>query len=269
MKTAASCIALVDNWIPHEKRQWDRWLTQKIKKTFTQFITLSSAVAEEMKKDGVENIFKGFHPISENLPPNLGQEQARIALEWDLKKPIALFYGLVRPYKGLDLLLSAFLEAPLASADILLAVVGEFYEPKSKYQEQLSELTEKEMLYFSPRFADDAYTQLVFCAADIVVLPYRSASQSGVIPLAYHYQKPLLVTDHPGLKQPIVSDGTGWVSAANSKAISRKLTVAINERKDKNNNSSHRLEKIILGRNSSNGWTPSVMVKWLYLPVIP
>ena len=233
LKTAASCIALVDNWIPHEQRPWDRWLTQKIKKTFTRFITLSSAVAEEMKKDGVENIFKGFHPISENRPPNLGQEQARIALGWDLKKPIALFYGLVRPYKGLDLLLSAFLEAPLASADILLAVVGEFYEPQSKYQKQLSELTEKEMLYFSPGFADEAYTQLVFCAADIVVLPYRSASQSGVVPLAYHYQKPLLVTDLPGLKQPIVSDGTGWVCAPNSSALSRKLTVAMNERKEK------------------------------------
>ena len=72
-----------------------------------------------------------------------------------------------------------------------------------------------------------------FCAADIVVLPYRSASQSGVVPLAYHYQKPLLVTDLPGLKQPIVSDGTGWVCAPNSSALSRKLTVAMNERKEK------------------------------------
>ena len=127
------------------------------------------------------------------------------------------------------MLLKAFDDKPLKNTDIQLAVVGEFYESRKRYQTALDRLVVSERLYLHPEFASETLTQQVFSAADIVILPYRSASQSGIIPLAYHYHKPIIVTDRPGLKQIIEVDQTGWVCSPNALALSETLVTAFQE----------------------------------------
>ncbi|MBT7656340.1 MAG: glycosyltransferase [Flavobacteriales bacterium] len=229
LKDHSQCVAIVDNWKPHETSLLDRLFGSLMKSGFSKYISLSNAVANEMKTDGLEYVYEGFHPIADNIPPLEPKEKARKELGWQLEKPIVLFYGLIRPYKGLDLLLKAFDDKPLKNTDIQLAVVGEFYESRKRYQTALDRLVVSERLYLHPEFASETLTQQVFSAADIVILPYRSASQSGIIPLAYHYHKPIIVTDRPGLKQIIEVDQTGWVCSPNALALSETLVTAFKE----------------------------------------
>lgn len=230
------CSLLVDNWKPHEPNLFDTILTRYLKKAFTTFITLSEAVALELRTENLTNIGAGFHPIANDLPQPLSKEKARKALGWPEHQKIALFYGLVRPYKGLDLLLKALTVRPDSQQDMHLAIVGEFYESMKVHTNFIDHHKLNDRIYLYPEFADNDHTQLVFSAADLLILPYRSASQSGVLALAYHFEIPLLVTNHPGLAQPILNDNSGWVCSPNSNAISQALAVCtdadIAEKKD-------------------------------------
>ena len=220
LKSITSLCLLVDNWRPHESSLLDRQFIRYLKKNFDTYVTLSEAVAEELKSDNITNVGIGFHPIANDLPKPISKAKARRALGWPKNQKIALFYGLVRPYKGLDLLLKAMTIAPAAQQNIHLAIVGEFYEPLERYTTFIRDHKLKDRTYLFPKFADDHYTQQVFSAADIIVLPYRSASQSGVLALAYHFEKPILATHHPGLAKPIKNDETGWICQPNSKSLS-------------------------------------------------
>ena len=254
LKSHSQCVAIVDNWKPHEASLLDRLLSKRMKYGFSKYISLSKAVADEMKGDGLKLVYEGFHPIDDHIPPLESKEKARKALGWNLEKPIALFYGLIRPYKGLDLLLKAFDQDPLKDTEIQLAVVGEFYESRTRYQASLDSLAASKRLYLHPEFASEKRTQQVFSAADIVILPYRSASQSGIIPQAYHYQKPIIATDLPGLKQLIETDKTGWVCSANSSALSNTIAAAFQE--------SHETKKQkLLEARDNYSWEK--FVKWL------
>lgn len=224
IQALSQCVLLVDNWTPHENRWLDRWLNSYLKKKFKTYTTLSEAVAEELRKEKLEKIGAGFHPIEEGLRPSMAQHKARTTLGWTKNHPIALFYGLIRPYKGLDLLIDAFALEPLKSSTLRLAIVGEFYESLADYQKRIAQRGLTERIYLLPEFADEIRTQQVFSAADIAVLPYRSATQSGVIPLAYHFEVPILVTSHPGLRVPVERDQTGWVCQSNPESICTTLT---------------------------------------------
>lgn len=225
LKKITSCSLLVDNWKPHEPSLLDTVLTRYIKKAFKTYCTLSEAVAEELRSENLTNIRAGFHPIANDLPKPLSKEKARKALGWPKQQKIALFYGLVRPYKGLDLLLEAMTISPASEQSLHLAVVGEFYESIQRYTNFIENHKLNSRIYLYPEFADNDHTQLVFSAADLLILPYRSASQSGVLALAYHFETPLLVTNHPGLAKPVLSDDSGWVCSPNSSAISQALAV--------------------------------------------
>ena len=219
----SDCCLLVDNWTPHESRGIDRLLTKYVQSSFTTYATLSAAVAKELTDEGLPKVGSGFHPIAENLPPILPKPKARKALDWPLDKNIALFYGLVRPYKGLGLLIEAMALPPLSQQNTCLAIVGEFYEPLQRYVQQIEQLGLQNRIFLLPEFADDQRTQQVFSAADLVVLPYRTATQSGVVSLAYHFETPLVVTDHPGLKKPVEDDQTGWVCPPEATHLSQTV----------------------------------------------
>ena len=225
-------VALVDNWKHHEPKFYDKILNKLFSSKIDSYITLSDNVAQELKKQLNSNVFSGFHPISKNLPKKISKSKARKEVGWDIDAKIVLFYGLIRPYKGLDTLLKAFTKSPLNLLNIKLAIVGEFYEPISKYIKIIKELKLQDKIYLIPGFADKKSTQLYFSSSDLAALTYKSATQSGVIPLAYHFKIPILVTNLLGLKTPIVNDETGLVSSQDPKDISIKLVEML--KKDRN-----------------------------------
>ena len=216
-------VALVDNWKHHEPKFYDKILNKLFSIKIDSYITLSDNVAQELKKQLNSNIFSGFHPISEDLPKKISKLNARKEIGWDIDAKIILFYGLIRPYKGLDNLLEAFTMSPLNLSNIKLAIVGEFYEPILKYKKIIKKLKLKDKIYLIPGFSDKKSTQLYFSSSDLVALTYKSATQSGVIPLAYHFKIPILVTNLLGLKTPIINDKTGLVCSQDPKDISIKL----------------------------------------------
>ena len=216
-------VALVDNWKHHEPKFYDKILNKLFSIKIDSYITLSDNVAQELKKQLNSNIFSGFHPISEDLPKKLSKLNARKEIGWDIDAKIILFYGLIRPYKGLDNLLEAFTMSPLNLSNIKLAIVGEFYEPILKYKKIIKKLKLEDKIYLIPGFSDKKSTQLYFSSSDLVALTYKSATQSGVIPLAYHFKIPILVTNLLGLKTPIINYETGLVSSQDPKDISIKL----------------------------------------------
>ena len=216
-------IALVDNWTHHEPKFYDKFLNTLFKKRIDSFITLSDNVAQEIKNETKSDVFSGFHPIGNNLPKIIAKSEARKKLGWDMKAKIVLFYGLVRPYKGLDNLLKAFGTPPLSESNVKLAITGEFYEPLKKYLRLINKLELKKKIYLIPKFSNLNNTQLYFCSADVVSLTYKSATQSGVIPLSYHFQTPLVVTNLSGLKTPVLRDNSGLISSHDPKDISIKL----------------------------------------------
>lgn len=217
-------IALVDNWVPHETKPWDKMLTQIFSRQMDGFASLSTAVGDQIESDKPQlPVWKGFHPIADNLPPTISKQKARIALGWPQEKKIVLFFGLIRKYKGLDLLLEAFAQPLLNNSKMILAIVGEPYEPEEKYTQLIEELKLKTRVICDFNYANTEKASWVFCAADVIAQTYRSATQSGVTPLAYNYQTPLLVSDLPGLRIPVLKDHTGKVTENLPEKIAENL----------------------------------------------
>lgn len=217
-------MGLVDNWIPHEPKFWDKTLTQLFSSQMDGFASLSTAVGDQIVSDNPQlPVWRGFHPITDHLPQAIPQEKAREALGWPQDKKIVLFFGLIRKYKGLNLLIEAFSKIPLNRSDVILAIVGEAYEPKQKYTELIRKLNLKERIICDFNYANSQKASQVFCAADVVAQTYTSATQSGVTPLAYHFKTPLLVSDLAGLRTPILEDQTGIVSEIKAEKIAENL----------------------------------------------
>ena len=217
-------IALVDNWIPHERKPWDSLLNRYFGKQMDGFTTLSPYVAAQIEAAGYKNkVWAGFHPIAEGLPVPISKAAAREILGWKHEPPTVLFFGLIRPYKGLDLLIRAFAEAPLKNSPIQLRIVGECYENPKKYTDLVDALELNNKIHFHFTYAEKEAIRDYFCASDVVAQTYRTATQSGVPPLAYHFERPLLVSDTPGLRDPILQDQSGIVVENTPQQIAQKL----------------------------------------------
>ncbi|MEK9614049.1 MAG: glycosyltransferase, partial [Flavobacteriaceae bacterium] len=173
-------IALVDNWSPHESTLWDGVFNRYFGKQMDGFTTLSKNVAHQLQDQFTKPVWDGFHPIAEDLPPPLDKKGARKKLKWSLQKKVVLFYGLIRKYKGLDLLISAFAEKELSDQNIILYVAGECYEDPKKYTDLVKQLQLEDRVFFDFHFQSPTETQQLFSATDIVAQTYHSATQSGV-----------------------------------------------------------------------------------------
>ena len=213
-------VGLVDNWVAHERRPWDRFLTQRFNKHMQLLTCLSYAVRDEIKQQSSKAVWGKPHPIAETLPQKMDRHQARKKLGLPTKKNYLLFFGLIRSYKGLDLAL----EAIKAHPDKNLLIVGECYENEEKYRRLIKILAIEKQVHFDNHYVSKDKAALYFSAADALILPYKSASQSGVIAMAYHFEKPLLVTNHKGLMATIESDKTGVVVQPNTAAIAQGIT---------------------------------------------
>ena len=208
--TKIVCIA--DNIIPHEKRPGDHAFTRYFLKPVDAFITMSEKVLIDLRKSGNNNPARFVaHPLYDNFGDKINKVDARNELKLCQEEKIILFFGFIRKYKGLDILMEAMKILKEKNSGIKLLVAGEFYEDKTAYDNLINRLGLKDVLILHTDFIRDQDVKYYFCAADCVVQPYRNATQSGVTPLAYHFEKPMVVTNVGGLPS-LVPDKVGLIA---------------------------------------------------------
>lgn len=224
-------IALCHNLIPHETRPGDLMLTRWFLHSVNGVAALSQSVCDDAHRFVPKMpTIASPHPLYDNFGSSVERNEACRHLGLDTNQRYLLFFGLIRDYKGLDWLLEAFQKAQLSGYRLLVA--GEFYSHKEKYLAQAKELGIDSQIDWHTRFVPDNEVRYYFSAADMVVQPYKTATQSGVTQIAYHFEKPMLVTRVGGLSE-IVPDGkVGYVSEPNPTAIAEALCRFAEEKPD-------------------------------------
>ena len=205
-------ICILDNVIPHEKRPGDKLLTKYFSSAIDGAIAMSQSVLDDLLQFRSNIPMKlSPHPLFDNfgMPGTRNEALIKLGLEKDFR--YLLFFGFIREYKGLDLLIKAFADNRLRDKKLKLIIAGEFYEDPSPYMELIKKHSlENEVILFD-RFINDNEVNFFFSVADLVVQPYRSATQSGVTQIAYHFEKPMLVTNVGGLKEIVPHGQCGYV----------------------------------------------------------
>lgn len=217
-------ICIADNVIPHEKRPGDKPFTSYFLKSCDAFVTMSEKVMSDLRlfeKNKPAQLVS--HPLYDNFGAILPKQEARNHLGLPATEKIILFFGFIRRYKGFDLLLEAMATALLKNAGIKLLVAGEFYEDEKPYREQIEKLQLNDSLILKTDFIPDSEVKYYLCAADAVIQPYRNATQSGVTPLAYHFEKPMVVTNVGGLPSLVPHEKVGLVVEPNPEAIAEGI----------------------------------------------
>jgi glycosyltransferase involved in cell wall biosynthesis len=217
--TKVICIA--DNVIPHEKRIGDKSFTNYFTKSIDGFVTMSKKVLEDLKQFSNKPAQQIQHPLYDNFGEIISKQEARKYLNLNQDDHIILFFGFIRKYKGLDILFESMQH--LKSTNIKLLVAGEFYEDKKQYDDLIEEYGIKDSLILRTDFIQDSEVKYYLCAADFVIQPYRNATQSGVTPLAYHFEKPMLVTNVGGLPDLVPDGKVGLIAEPNAISIAEKI----------------------------------------------
>lgn len=205
-------ISVIDNIIPHEKRPGDKLLSQYYVGANDEFIVMSSSVEKDMKHFTNTKPVKLIpHPIYDNYGEILDKSVARKHLDIDPDKKYVMFFGFIRDYKGLDLLLEAMNNEEIKKLGIKCIVAGEYYGNKEKYEKMIRELNIEDRLVLKTDFIPNEEVKYYFSAADLIVQPYKSATQSGISQLAYHFEKPMVVTNVGGLPEIVDNGKSGYV----------------------------------------------------------
>jgi len=241
-----SVICIFDNVIPHEKRTGDRILTKYFTNCIDGAIVMSKTVLSDLSgfRDKIP-VKLTPHPLFDNYGLPVERDKALAALNLDPGVSYILFFGFIRAYKGLDLLIEAFSNNKLRNRKLKLIIAGEFYEDDTPYRGQIKKYNLEDAVIFFDHFIKDNEVPLFFSGADLIVQPYKSATQSGVTQIAFYFEKPMLVTEVGGLKE-IVSDGiSGYVVRPEPRFISEaiidyfdnnrkeKFTVGVRQEKEK------------------------------------
>ena len=212
-------ICIADNVIPHEKRMGDTLLTKYFFSSIHRFVTMSEKVNQDLKTFTKKPSINIVHPIYDNFGDIISKEEARKHLDLPVNEKIILFFGFIRKYKGLDLLLEAMNKASIKEANIKLLIAGEFYDNKEEYELIIAKYNLANSLYLRTQFIDNSEVKYYLSASDFVIQPYKNATQSGVTPLAYHFEKPMLVTNVGGLANLVPHMEVGIVTEPNADSI--------------------------------------------------
>lgn len=207
--TKIVCIA--DNVIPHEKRVGDVSFTKYFLKAPHAFVTMSEKVLGDLRKFTSKPAQLVQHPLYDNFGAPISKEEARKHLGLNTSDKIVLFFGFIRQYKGLDLLLKAMTDERIRKENIKLLIAGEFYEDDKPYLELIKENNLEERVILKTTFIPDSEVRYYLCSGDCVIQPYKNATQSGVTPLAYHFEKPMVVTNVGGLPSLVPHEKVGLV----------------------------------------------------------
>ncbi len=216
-------IAIVDNMIPHEKRLGDKLLTQYFVRAVDGFLTMSQKVQNDVKLFTNKPTCVSPHPIYDHFGEAIPTADARKFLHLDVHDKVILFFGFVRAYKGLDLLIEAMADPAIKAAGIKLVIAGEFYESPTPYLTQIGQLGLTDTISVYNQYIGEKEVTQYVSAADFIIQPYRNATQSGVTPMAYHFLKPMLVTNVGGLADTVPHDKVGLVVQPNPRSIAEGI----------------------------------------------
>jgi glycosyltransferase involved in cell wall biosynthesis len=224
MRKSTTRISILDNVIPHEHRFFDKPFNRFFLKHNDGFVVMSDSVLKDLlslKPDA--KYLRIDHPLYDHFGKQLNREEACVKLGIDPSKKIILFFGFIRDYKGLDILLDA---TATLTEDYCVVVAGEVYGSFEKYEQQIKKLGIQNKLKLFNQYIGDQEVPLYFSAADVCVLPYKSATQSGITSIAMHFNLPIIATDTGGLKELVQHEKTGLIvdqpdAALLSKSIKR------------------------------------------------
>lgn len=215
------CIGLVHNMMSHEQSILDRLFSPHFVKRMDAFVALSKSVLADVSRLDKKSKPKYFspHPLYDHYGDKEDKVMAMNSLYMDNNYNYLLFFGLIREYKGLDLLLKAMSDKRLDKYPLKLIVAGEFYEKKEPYLKMIDDLDINDKVIICDKYIPDEEVKNFFNLADMVVQPYKSATQSGVTQIAYHFEKPMLVTDVGGLREIVPNGKVGYVVEAEPSKI--------------------------------------------------
>lgn len=218
-------VALIHNMMPHEKSLLDRLFPPYFVKSMDGFVALSASVLEDVKRLDHRNKPKTWspHPVYDHYGAIEPRETALERLNLDKNYSYLLFFGLIRSYKGLDWLIQAFADERLRKYPVKLIVAGEFYEDKEHYLKEIQSYGLGKEVIICDAFIPDNEVKDYFNASDLVVQPYKSATQSGVTQIAYHFLKPMLVTNVGGLDEIVPNGKVGYAVRPEVSAIADAL----------------------------------------------
>jgi len=217
-------VGLIDNIIPHEARVGDRSFAQYFVNTVDAFIVMSKAVGEQMTTFVKEQrIAYTPHPIYDIYGQSVDMYSAKAHLSLPQADNYLLFFGFIRAYKGLDLLLEAMAQPAVKALNLKLLIAGEFYDDQEKYEDQIKSLQIEKNVIMHTSYISNEQVRYYFSAADLIVQPYRTATQSGISQIAYHFEKPMLVTRVGGLPEIVDHNRNGYVVPLDPKIIAMSI----------------------------------------------
>jgi glycosyltransferase involved in cell wall biosynthesis len=264
---SAEIIALVDNFIPHEKRLGDWTFTNYFLGPIDSFLVMSDKVRNDLRRAGQRKpVIKLPHPVYDNYGARVDRAKALRQLGLPMDKTYLLFFGFVRKYKGLDLLIKAMADPILKKTGVTLIIAGEFYEKEEKFRSLIQKENVSEQVILYPQYIPDTRVKYFFSASDLVVLPYRSASQSGISQIAFNFWKPVLITDVGGLAEIVEEGLNGFVTLPEPEHIAQGIRrfLEVREKVDFTSN--------IRQRNDLFSWdafTTNLLLQLLKCPVLP
>ena len=244
IKKTTKVFAITDNVIPHERRIGDSLLTKYFVKSCHAFLTLSSSVLDDLSAftDTKEKIFIP-HPIYDSFGEIVDKKQAKQNLGLEENVNYLLFFGFVRRYKGLDIMIDVMADKRIQDLGVKLIVAGEFYDNKQEYISQINSLGISENIILKSDFIPEEDVKNYFCACDMITQTYRTATQSGVTQIAYHFERPMLVTNVGGLAEIVPHNKVGYVCDINTKDIADCVVDFYDNNKEKQFSENTKTEK--------------------------
>lgn len=208
-------VYVVDNFIPHEQRPGERLLRWLAFRCVDGCLVMSEAVEKDIRAAHPRlAIERSPHPVYDNFGPAQDRAAAREKLGLPHDAVIALFFGYIRPYKGLDLLIDAFPAMAALHPKLHLVIAGECYEDEQRYRDLVKASPLADRIHYFGDYIPNDMVATHFSAADVLVLPYRTATQSGIVQIAYHFERPCIVSDVGGLGEVVLDGSTGYVVPA-------------------------------------------------------
>ena len=223
-RTGIKVIAITDNVIPHESRIGDKQLIKYFVKRCDGFVAMSQSVLDDLNQfTDNQNKICSPHPIYDIFGDKISKENALSNLKLNSNEKHVLFFGFIRKYKGLDLLIEAFSSPYFKENNVKLIVAGEFYEDEQRYRDLIKKNNLESNVLLHNHYIDMDKVKEYFCASDIVAQTYKTATQSGVTQIAYHFERPMLVTNVGGLPEIVAHNKIGYVTEVDSNSIANSL----------------------------------------------
>lgn len=220
--------ALIDNAIPHEAKVTDKIFSKYFFSSVDKFVAISKKVKFQLEEQTHKPVDYSPHPIYDIYGEKVTKKEARAFFQLRIEEKVILFFGFIREYKGLDLLIESLKTMP----DIKLIVAGEFYIDSKPYFQLAEKLGVMDQIVWRNQFIADEDIKYYFSAADVVILPYKNATQSGITQIAYHFNTPMIATNVGGLEDFVKDGEVGYLVNPDSKSISNGVKRFYEEEKE-------------------------------------